>query len=356
MKGTTTQLDVTIGLDLGDKWSQAVVLDAAGEVVEERRVATTKVGLARIIEQYAGCLVVMEVGTHSPWVSRLFKDCGFRVITANPRQVRLISESQRKTDRFDAQMLSRLGRLDPSLLSPVHHRDEEAQKHRALLQARDGLVRCRTMLINQTRGLAKSLGVRLPSCSADVFDRRAREAVGDDLFPGLATLLSTIGQHTADIHDLDEEVEQLSRQRYPEVAGLQQVPGVGPITSLSFVLTVEDPERFATSRTVGAYLGLCPRLHSSGDQQPQLRISKCGDPLLRQYLVQASHYILGPFGPDCDLRRFGLRICERGGKNARKRAVVAVARKLAVLLHHLWFTGEVYEPLINADRAARRAA
>ena len=356
MKGSIKQMDVTIGLDLGDKRSQAVVLDAEGEVVEERKMATTKVALGPMLEQYAGCLVVMEVGTHSPWVSRLFKERGFRVITANPRQVRLISKSQRKSDRFDAEMLARLGRLDPSLLSPVHHRGEETQKDRALLQARDGLVRCRTLLINQTRGLAKSLGVRLPSCSADVFHRRVREAVGDDLFPGMATLLNTVGQHTADIHDLDGEVERLSKQRYPEVAGLQQVPGVGPITALSFVLTVEDPGRFATSRTVGAYLGLCPRQHSSGDQEPQLRITKCGDPSLRRYLVQASQYILGPFGPDCDLKRFGLRLCERGGKNAKKRATVAVARKLAVLLHHLWLTGEVYDPLINADRAARRAA
>jgi transposase len=180
--------------------------------------------------------------------------------------------------------------------------------------------------------------------------------VGDDLFPGLATLLNTIAQHTADIDDLDQEVNRLCRERYPEVVLLQGVGGVGPITALSFVLTLEEPRRFATSRKVGAYLGLCPRLHSSGDQQPQLRITKCGDETLRRYLVQAAHYILGPFGPDCDLRRFGLRLCERGGKNAKKRAVVAVARKLAILLHHLWSTGEVYEPLIAANRAENRAA
>jgi transposase len=211
-------------------------------------------------------------------------------------------------------------------------------------------------LINQARGLAKSLGKRLPGCSADVFDRRVRETVGDDLFPGFATLLNTIGQFTADIHDLDDEVKRLSREQYPEVAALQQVPGVGPITALSFILTIEDAGRFATSRTVGAYLGLCPRQHSSGDHQPQLAITKCGDQSLRRYLVQAAQYILGHFGPDCDLKRFGLRISERGGKNAKKRAVVAVARKLAVLLHHLWLTGEVYDPLINAERVTRQAA
>lgn len=219
-----------------------------------------------------------------------------------------------------------------------------------------GLVRCRVLLINQVRGMAKSLGVRAPKCSSTVFPRRVRETVGDDLFPGLATLLNTIAQHTADIEDLDQEVTRLCRERYPEVALLQGVGGVGPITALSFVLTLEDPERFTSSRKVGAYLGLCPRLHSSGNQQPQLRITKCGDETLRRYLVQAAHFILGPFGPDCDLRRFGLRLCERGGKNAKKRAVVAVARKLAILLHHLWSTGEVYEPLTAANRAENRAA
>lgn len=356
MKGNTRQSDVTIGLDLGDKRSQAAVLDAQGEVVEELSVATTKVGLERAFKEYSGCLVVMEVGTHSPWVSRLLKERGFQVITANPRQVRLISQSQRKTDSFDARILARLGRADPALLSPVEHRGEQTQKDRALLQARDALVRCRTLLINQTRGMAKSLGLRLPSCAANVFDRRVREAVGEDLFPGLATLLSTIGQLTEDIHRLDEQVTRLCQERYPVVATLRQVKGVGPITALRFVLTVEDPGRFANSRLVGAYVGLCPRQRSSGDQQPQLGISKCGDQALRRYLVQAAHYILGPFGPDCDLRRHGLRISERGGKNAKKRAAVAVARKLAVLLHHLWQTGETYEPLFSAERTARRAA
>jgi transposase len=356
MKRSTNQTDVTIGLDLGDRRSQAAVLDSAGELIEERSVATTQEALSRAFEEYRGCLIVMEVGTHSPWVSRLFKDRGFHVITANPRQVRLISESQRKTDRLDAEMLARLGRVDPKLLSPVQHRGAQTQEHRAMMQGRDGLVRCRTLLINQVRGLVKALGTRLPACSADVFDRRARETMGDQLFPGLVTLLNTIGQFTADIQRLDKEIEKLSREQYPEVAALQQVPGVGPITALWYVLTLEDPRRFATSRVVGAYVGLCPRQHNSGDQQPQLGISKSGDEPLRRYLVQAAQYILGPHGPDCDLQRFGQRISARGGKNAKKRAVVAVARKLAVLLHHLWVTDEVYVPLTNAETTVPQAA
>ena len=350
MKGTTIQTDVTIGLDLGDKRSQAVILDAQGAVIEKISVATTKEGIAKAFAGYEGCRLVIEVGTHSPWVSRLLAKRGFEVIIANPRKVRLISASLHKTDMTDAENLARLGRADPELLSPIQHRGEEVQKHRALLKARDGLVRSRTMLINETRGLAKSLGVRLPKCSARVFDRRVTEALGEELFPGLQALLRTIGSLTQEVAALDEEVERLSKELYPEVAGLQQVKGVGPLTALWFVLTLEEPERFPKSRSVGAYLGLCPRQHSSGDYQPQLGITKSGDPALRRHLVQAAHYILGHHGPDSDLRRFGERMQERGGKNAKKRAVVAVARKLGVLLHHLWVTGEVYEPLYNANQ------
>lgn len=349
MDRSTKQGDVTIGLDLGDRRSQAAVLDAGGVMIEERSVATTKEGMAQVFEQYGGCRIVMEVGTHSPWVSRLFKERGFEVIVANPRQVRLIAASQRKTDRHDAQMLARLGRVDPALLAPVQHRGVEAQQHRAMMQARDGLVRCRTLLINQVRGLTKAMGVRLPRSGAGAFACQARATLGDKLFLGIDTLLSTIEQLSSDIRAMDKQVKELIESTYPEAAHLQQVSGVGPITSLWYMLTLEDPSRFAKSRVVGAYLGLCPGQRSSGEQRPQLGISKAGDETLRRYLVQAAHCILGPLGPDSDLRRFGQGISSRGGSNGKKRAVVAVARKLAVLLHRLWVTGETYVPLRNAD-------
>ncbi len=349
MDRSTKQVDVTIGLDLGDRRSQAAVLDAGGVLIEERSVATTKEGMAEVFGQYGGCRIVMEVGTHSPWVSRLFKERGFEVIVANPRQVRLIAASQRKTDRYDAQMLARLGRLDPALLAPVQHRGVEAQQHRAMMQARDGLVRCRTLLINQVRGLTKAMGVRLPRSGAGTFACQVRATLGDKPFLGVDTLLSTIEQLSSDIRAMDKQVKELIESTYPEAAHLQQVSGVGPITSLWYILTLEDPSRFAKSRVVGAYLGLCPGQRSSGEQRPQLGISKAGDETLRRYLVQAAHCVLGPLGPDSDLRRFGQGISSRGGSNGKKRAVVAVARKLAVLLHRLWVSGETYVPLRNAD-------
>jgi transposase len=217
------------------------------------------------------------------------------------------------------------------------------------------MVRARTQLINQVRGFAKSLGSRLPSSSSEAFAKRVRTAVSEDLFPGLSTMLGMIEQLTQEIRAMDREVERLCGDRYKETALLRQVSGVGPQTALAFVLTLEDPARFAKSRSVGPYLGLRPRQRDSGGLRPQLRITKAGDALLRRLLVSASQYILGPFGPDTDLRRFGLRLAEHGGKSAKKRAAVAVARKLAVLLHRLWITGEAYEATGYAERHRQAA-
>jgi transposase len=264
----------------------------------------------------------------------------------------LIAENDSKSDSVDAELLARLARIDPGLLKPIVHRGEQAQRDRILIQARDGFVRARTQLVNQVRGFSKSLGTRLSSCSTVTFTKKVRASEGEDLFPGLSTMLGMIDSLSEQIRGMDREIEKLSKERYPETQLLRQVPGVGPLTALCFVLTIEDPGRFAKSRSVGAYLGLRPRQRDSGEYHSQLRITKAGDRLLRRLLVTSAHYVLGPFGPDTDLRRVGLRLAERGGKAAKKRAVVAIARRLAVLLHRLWVTGEDYVPLLEQRVAA----
>ena len=348
-KSITGEQPMTIGIDLGDRQSHLCAIDARGEVSSRFALPTTQRALQRIFADLAASRVVMEVGTHSPWVSRLLASLGHEVIVANPRAVKSIGQSRSKNDAADPEQLARLGRADPQLLCPIRHRGVQAQRDRALLGVRDGLVRARTALINQARGSAKALGQRLPHCTTAAFALRIREVGLQDLFPGLGTLVETIGQLTAAIRAKDREIERLSQERYPETELLRQVPGVGPITALAYVLTLEDPGRFAKSRSVGAYLGLRPGQRQSGERNPELRITKQGDVFLRRMLIQASHYILGPFGPDTDLRRFGTRLIARGGRLARKKARVAVARKLAVLLHCLWRTGEVYEPLRQVD-------
>jgi transposase len=293
--------------------------------------------------------IAIEVGTHSTWISRLLEKCGHEVLVANPRKTRLIYGDKRKTDKLDAQKLARLARVDPELLYPIKHRGEESQAHLALIHSRDVLVRSRTQLINHVRGTVKSFGARLPKCSAESFNKKVAGQLPCELAEVLEDVVATIASLTERIRDYDRRIERLCKERYPQETGLlRQVPGLGALTSLTYVLTLEDPRRFAESRAVGAYLGLVPGKDQSGEQDPGKRISGEGDEMLRRLLVGSAHYILGPFAPDSDLRRHGEKIASRGGKNARKRAVVAVARKLAVLLHHLWVSGEVYEPLHNA--------
>jgi transposase len=172
----------------------------------------------------------------------------------------------------------------------------------------------------------------------------------------LEPLLREVESLNEGIQEYDRRIAKMAKEEYPETALLKQVKGVGDLIATAYVLTVEDPHRFRKSRDAGCFVGLQPGRRNSGESEPQMRISKEGDEYLRTLLVQGAHYILGPFGEDSDLRRWGLKLSARGGKNAKKRAVVAVARKLAVLLHRLWVSGEVYEPLRNSQKAVTVAA
>ncbi len=338
MDGSKDQPRMTAGLDLGDKYSYLCLIDqGSGEVIEEVRLRTTPEALRRRFSSEQQPLrIAIEAGTHSPWVSRVLEqECGHEVLVANPRKTRLIYSNKRKTDEIDAQNLARLARLDPKLLYPLKHRSEECQAHTAIIRSREALVNSRTQLVNHVRGAVKSFGGRLPKCPARSFHNRAAEHLPEALWPALGPILETIGSLTQRIREYDRQLETVSKEHYPETDLLRQVEGVGALTALTFVLTIEDPYRFERSRTVGAYLGLLPARDQSGDSDPQKRISKEGDEMLRKLLVGSAHYILGPFGSDSDLRRHGEKIASRGAKNAKKRAVVAIARKLSVLLHRL---------------------
>ena len=341
-----------IGLDLGDKFSYIMIVDQEGEPIEESRLPTTKTSFQRKFSTFQPCRIAMEVGAHSRWTSHLLRELGHEVLVANARKLRAIYHNPRKDDRADAETLARLARLDPALLSPIHHRSPQAQADLAVLRSRDALVRSRTLLINHARSIVKSSGARLPSCSADSFAHKVAPDIPEPLHPALLPILGTIASLTQQIREYDRQIEQLCQDPYPETKLLRKISGVGPLTALGYILTLENPDRFRRSREVGPALGLVPRRDQSGDNDPQLRITKTGDSYLRRLLVGSAQYILGPFGPDCDLRHWGLKLAERGGKNAKKRAVVGVARKLAVLLHHLWKTGEVYDPFYQSKSEA----
>jgi transposase len=354
-KSMTLSDTPVIGLDLGDKRSHACVVDRArGDVLERFVVATTPPALRKEFSRWVGASVLIEAGTHSPWVSRLLESAGLRVTVANPNRLALISRSTRKTDRNDAETLALVGRSGLGLAGTVVHRSEERQTDLETLKARDALVRARTMLVNHVRCAVKASGARLSASDTSSFPRKVADEVPKALRAALMPLLATISQLTRRIRRYDARVRSLCEQ-YPQTELLAAIGGVGDLTSLAFLLVLGDAKRFKHSRDVGSYLGLCPRQAQSGDCDPQMRISKTGNGFMRRLLVQSAHYILGPFGEDCTLRRVGERLTVGGGKRAKKRAVVAVARRLAVMMHRLLTTGEVYDPLRDAPATAASA-
>lgn len=345
----TSSAKLTMGLDMGDHYTHYCVLDQDGKVIERDKLFTGRPIFELWFARRPPMRVVLEAGTNSPWASRVLKQCGHEVLVANPRKVRAIYQNDNKSDHLDAETLARIGRIDPTLLAPIEHRSAEAQVDLARIRARDALVRTRTLLINHVRGAVKAVGGRIPATSAESFSKRA-PLIPKELWPALGPLLDQIASLTSQIRKFDRELEQLAAKHYPETAILREVNGVGALTALAFVLTIDDPKRFERLRDVGAYFGLRPRHDQSGDTRKQLGITKAGDTYMRRILVGSAQYILGPFGRDCELRRWGLELAKRGAKNGKKRAAVAVARKLAVLLLKLLVSESHYDPEYNAKR------
>lgn len=337
----------TIGCDLGDRYSHLCVLDISGQVTERARVKTSQSGFRKWFAGRASSTVIIEVGTHSRWVETQLQKLGHEVIVANAREVRLIYHGKRKNDRLDAEKLARLGRMDRKLLCPIQHRTEVTQTALTVLRCRDQLVETRTGMVNHVRGVSKSFGLRIKKGDICSFCRRARQSLSEkNLLVVLEPILSCIEEVSKRIKQYEIEITKMANNSRAAQAILP-IHGVGELTAMAFILTLENPSRFEKSRDVGAYLGLVPRERQTGNSDPELRISKAGDGFVRKLLVNCAQYILGPFGRDSDLRRYGIRLMGRGGKNDKKKAVIAVARKLAVLMHRLWVTGEVYEPLRN---------
>lgn len=340
-----------IGIDLGDRKHAICILNADGTINSETSIPNDRENLTELSKKNKGALIALEVGMHSPWISRFLENLGHRVLVANPRKLRAIYKNDRKCDRKDAMMLAKLARADETLLHPVKHGSEQAQRDLLQIKLRDNLVRQRVHIISSVRFTLKSLGIRTASPKTAYFAPHVRKELVSshgDMLKLIAPSLNALDSITAEIRNLDKSIRELAAESYPETEFLSQITGIGPITSLAFVLIVEDPDRFPRSRDIGAYLGLVPKRDQSGDTDKQLRISRAGNTYLRRLLVSAAQYVLGPFGPDSDLKRQGLKLAERGGPRAKKKAVVAIARKLAVLLLTLWKNEDIYE----ADRIA----
>lgn len=350
----------TIGIDLGDKAHRVCIVDRLGNITLEKSIDNNRAALAELACQHQSARFVMEVGTHSPWISALFRDMDCEVIVGNSRKLKAISQHERKCDELDARILAKIGRMDTDLLYPVQHVSQDALKDRLVISSRENLVDQRKSLIQSVRGSVKALGLRIDSCGAEVFAARARTTLFEtrDVLETLEPTLKCIEAMNQSISELDAKLAKLSAEKYPATQILQQVAGVGPITAMAFVLAIEDPNRIEDTRNVGAYFGLVPARDQSGESDPQKGISKTGNPYMRKLLTQCAQYIMGAHGPDCDLRTYGQRRAAKGGetkkaaKAAKKKAVTAVARKLAVLLLTLWKTGGTYEPQRHSTKTA----
>jgi transposase len=343
---TATVPELTIGLDLGDNSTHVCILAANGQKVDERSFPTERDVLRALFESFSGkqVRVVFEVGSQSRWVQKLARECGIEdVITANPRKLALISQSLKKSDEQDAFVLARAGRALPEMLSRVEHVSDEIFADRALMESRSLLVVQRAQIVHRIRSLTKSSGEKLLKCSTESFRRKMEESVPEFLRPSCDALFRIIEALDEQIDRIEKQLCKLAKEKYPIVSKLQQIPGVGIIVALSFVLFVGDPSRFEDTRLIGAYFGLTPRKKQSGNSDPELGITKAGNGGMRKLLVLAAHCLLAR-GEDCGLKRWGLALCERGGRKAKKRAIIALARKLAVVMLAIWKSERDFDP------------
>ena len=333
------------GIDLHQKHSEICGLDASGKVRLQERVATSEAGLRKVFGKSKGVRVVLESGGQSSWAARVLGEMGHKVVVVNPRRIRLIAESTLKTDRIDAEILARLGRQeDDSQLRPVYQRSEGALELRTRLRVRLNLVRVRTALINGVRGTLRAHGYRMSSCVAGRFAARFVDLkLAAELRQVLDPLVATIAEVSARIEQLEKDlIEEAGSDEL--LVRLQEVPGVGPLVCLAFIGWMDKPERFKRSRDVGACLGLRPQVRGSGEREWRGPITREGDAEMRRLLVQAAHALL-LCRKDSALKRWALQLATRVGK---RKAVVALARKLGVLLHRLWVTGNSYQALPKA--------
>lgn len=346
------------GIDLGSKHSEICLVDAAGEVVLRRRVATTAEAFEQALSGLPTLPLAIETGGETNWVRRQLTALGHQVTVANAKRLKVLTDTHSKDDRRDARLLAEIQLRWPRLLQPVQPRSLESERHRALLKLRQSVVETRVKLLNSARGVLKSFGIKPPRASAEAYVRKVRPLVPDELRPALEPLLDAIEAVGVQIRRYDRTVVELCEERYwRSTRRMRSIKGVGPLTALAFTLELDDEVgRLESSRAAGALVGLRPKRRDSGESEPDLAITKAGNRMLRTLLIQCAQYLLGR-GDDSALRRWGLGLAERSGtKRGKRRAVVATARKLAVLLHTLWRRDEDFEPWPQGEPAGAAAS
>jgi transposase len=286
----------------------------------------------------------METGLCCRWISTLARAQGCRVLVGNARKLAAIWQSKQKNDRNDALLIARLARADPELFHPVELRDDEHHAMVQIIRLREQAVGTRTALVNSIRGTCKARGVFLPVCDASCFHKVAEKELEGNLARLVSPLLDTLVVLRETIREYDRMLEVYAREHFgKETDLLRTIPGCGLITACAFVAHVGNPSRFKKARSAGPNFGLTPAQEQSGESDAPKRISKAGSSQVRHLLMTAANYILREGSADTTLKRHGLRICARGGKVARRKAKVAVARKLAVTMLAMLKAGRPYE-------------
>jgi transposase len=339
-------MDYFIGIDIGDKINTVCVLNNDGEIIQECEVENTGQEMHDFFIEYPNARVAIEACSHSLWLHDLLVRLGCQVFVGNPRKLRIISSSSRKNDKNDSRLLARLVRSDLDLLYPIVVRDILTQQDMVIIKTRTMLIKTRGDLVRHIRGIIKPFGLKLPKdVTTDNFHDKVKEHLSKELLPILKHTIKSIKDLSIQIKNLDKKIDSLINKKYPEAMLLQTIDGIGPITALTFILIMGDPKRFEKSRDVGAYFGLVPRQDQSCTIDKSLPITKEGDSCMRSLLVNCSHHILGRYGKDTQIRRHGLKVMGQDeNKIRKKKAVIAVARKLSVLMHSMLISGE---PFIN---------
>lgn len=331
-----------VGLDVSVEQTSMCVVDDAGAVKYEGKVRTDPASLGRALSKHAADAerIGIEAGGSSSWLCRELRAQGFAVVHMEARHAhRALSMRLNKTDRNDARGLAELMRV--GWFKPAHAKSVEAHRTRSLLLARKRLIDTRRNLQNQIRNIVKTSGVMPGSTGGRGLARKVEVRCNKDaMLAAMCTpMLEVIGAICVQIKAYDRSLAQMARSD-DTVKRMMSVPGIGPLTALAFVSAIDDPHRFKRSSDVGAYLGLTPRRHQSGEMDWSGRISKQGDGLARTYLFEAASVAITRIDRWSTLKAWGLRLTKRIGS---RKARVAVARKLAVILHCIWVDGTEFE-------------
>lgn len=327
-----------VALDVSLKEINVCVLDGRGAVVFESKTAADAKDLVALIRARAPRVVRvgLETGATAPWLFHALEAAGLPVVCMDARHAHAaLSMRPSKSDRSDARGLAEMLRM--GWYREVRAKSITSHEHLAMLAARHRLVSIRTELDAQLRGLLKTFGLILGPGNTDALVRRA-EALAQEhpVLSGLAAKLAEVRRHVvAQIGALDRDIRRLVRSE-PTLKRFLTVPGVGPVTALAFLSTIDDPRRFKHARDVGPYLGLTPTRYQSGETDRQGRISKCGNAFTRSCLYEAANVLLSKVQRFSPLKAWGMRLAKRIGA---KKARVALARKITVILHCIWVDG-----------------